>query len=162
MFPGMRELDKPQMNVLPPPPGPGCLLGAPTACWVQLAQNNSPAVPPAVTRCESDRVQPRSKSQEGGGPLLGVGPQRIPGFFFPCSPRPMKTLENGTFPSAKPAGRSKHVRGTHGRRILPENRGFLWSCKQDGVFSGKKKMFLAMSQTSSKTIGGYPCSDSYT
>ncbi|KAL7373348.1 hypothetical protein ABVT39_004618, partial [Epinephelus coioides] len=46
---------------------------------------------------------------------------------------------------------------------FPENRGFLWSCKQDGVFSGKKeKMCLAMSQTSLITIGGYPCLNSYT
>lgn len=36
-----------------------------------------------------------------GGPLLGVGLQRMPGFFFPCSPLPMKILENSTFPSAK-------------------------------------------------------------
>ncbi len=43
-----------------------------------------------------------SEGWRRGGPLLGVGPQRMPKLLFPCSPQPMKTLENGTFPSAKP------------------------------------------------------------
>lgn len=40
----------------------------------------------------------------GGGGVWGSSKLwRMPSFFFfPCSPQPMKTLENGTFPSAKP------------------------------------------------------------
>lgn len=44
------------------------------------------------------------------------------------------------------------------------NRVFLWSCKQDGVFSLKKKKNVLGNESdpSLKTRGGYPCSHSYT
>lgn len=37
------------------------------------------------------------------GGLTGAGSAEDARLVFPCSPRPMKTLEDNTFPSAKPA-----------------------------------------------------------